>query len=288
MAAKNLTFNDIVRRNIGDLNGRRRLASQVSEPLRRQLDYTSVSRRLIALSPLELGEPPLYDYDPMVTAYVIGEGGDHVRSEALGMDRTTVPLFEITALPTIPISTIRSRLYPAVKRVLEKGVSSIKERLDIRVITTLVAAGSDPTSPNQPWTVSVPLVADILADAKGRIEAQGIPAARILMNPITGADLLKFDHSVLSNEGVAANVKTGVLGEIYNMEVITSRVCPRDLVIVLGEREFVGRMPERTPLTVVSADLPPERRVGFSMFMEVGVLCHNPAAIQIINLTGRG
>ena len=47
-------------------------------------------------------------------------------------------------------------------------------------------------------------------------------------------------------------------------------------------KEFLGRIPERTPLTVLSADDPKRRRVGFSIFEQIGIGVHNPLALTRI------
>jgi len=40
-----------------------------------------------------------------------------------------------------------------------------------------------------------------------------------------------------------------------------------------------GRIPVRTELTVLSADNPAKRQIGFSIFENLGIGCHNPRGL---------
>jgi hypothetical protein len=79
--------------------------------------------------------------------------------------------------------------------------------------------------------------------------------------------------------------RTGYVGKIYGTQVIRSRVVPVGTVYICGEREFYGRMPVRTELTVITADRPEERRVGFSIFEQLGCLTYNFLSSQRISIT---
>ncbi len=131
------------------------------------------------------------------------------------------------------------------------------------------------------------MTADAIADAIGAIEEHGLRAARIFINGRDYADIRKFDKDVIDQETMQALFRTGYVGKIYGCQVIRSRVIAPGTIYVCGEREYYGRFPVRTELTVITADNPGERKVGFSIFEQCGTLAYNFLASQRIGVTGR-
>jgi hypothetical protein len=166
-------------------------------------------------------------------------------------------------------------------------VSGIKEKEDVRVFATMNALAADGDNPHTDIGISAPLTADAIADAIGAIEEHGLRAARIFINGRDYADIRKFDRDVIDQETMQSLFRTGYVGKIYGCQVIRSRVIAPGTVYVCGEREYYGRMPVRTELTVITADVPQERKVGFSIFEQLGVLAYNFLASQRITITGR-
>jgi len=60
---------------------------------------------------------------------------------------------------------------------------------------------------------------------------------------------------------------------------------PQGYIYVCAEPEFFGRIPVRTELTVLSADDPKNRTIGFSCFENLGIGCHNPLGLCRVKLT---
>ena len=54
---------------------------------------------------------------------------------------------------------------------------------------------------------------------------------------------------------------------------------------VACEPENFGRMPVRTELTVLSADDPKARTIGFSVFENIGIGCFNPRGLTRLIIT---
>jgi hypothetical protein len=274
----------IIAKYIGSGNGRDVMAAKMTPSLRRFRDYSAVGRKAFLVEDLEDGALPLYDKDPIIPAYVIAEGGDSIIALA-NSERVFAPLFEIASLPLIQLSQIRERRFDLIKRSIELGVAGVKEKEDVRVFATINALSADADNPHTDIAVSAPLTADSLADAIGAIEEHGLRAARIFINGRDYADLRKFDRDVVDQETQQALFRTGYIGKIYGCQVIRSRVVPLGVVYVCGEREYYGRFPVRSELTVITADRPDERKVGFSIFEQVGTLAYNFLANQRITIT---
>lgn len=81
-----------VDKHIGTSAGRRRLAASMIQPLRDRRDYSSVGRKTFLVEQIPDGALPIYDKDPDVTAYVIGEEGESITA-VMKPRRVIFPLF---------------------------------------------------------------------------------------------------------------------------------------------------------------------------------------------------
>jgi len=255
------------------------MAANITPSLRNYRDYTAVGRRAFLVEHLETGALPIYDKDPGITAYVVGEEGDNVLAVAKPL-RVFFPLFEIAANPQVPLTQAQERRYDLIKRSIELGVSAIKEKEDVRVFAAVDALAADSSNPHPDITSTGNLTASALADAVSFVTEMGLRVARIFMNGRDYADIRKFDRDVLDQETQQHLLRTGYVGRIYGAQIIESRVITRGTVYVAAEREFFGRMPVRQELAVITADVPEERLIGFSMFQNLGIGCYNGYASQ--------
>lgn len=281
------TFKNVIARYIESGEGRRTMASKMTPSLRRFRDYSAVGRKAFLVEDLEDGALPFYDKDPIVPAYAVGESGDSIQV-LVNSERVFSPLYELATWPLIPLTQIRERRYDLIKRTIELGVSGIKEKEDVRVFATMNALASDSDNAHIDISIAAPLTADAIADGIGAIEEHGLRAARIFINGRDYSDIRKFDRDVVDQETMQSLFRTGYVGKIYGCQVIRSRVIAPGTVYICGEREYYGRFPVRTELTVITADVPQERKVGFSIFEQVGTLAYNFLASQRILITGRG
>ena len=104
--------NEVKQQLIGDYiktaSGRAKLAASMIQPLRLRRDYTSVARKAFLVEQLPDGALPIYDKDPNVTAFVVGEEGENIL--AITKPRRVIfPLFEIASNPEIPLTQVKER-----------------------------------------------------------------------------------------------------------------------------------------------------------------------------------
>lgn len=99
------------------------------------------------------------------------------------------------------------------------------------------------------------------------------------MNARDYADIRKFGRDILDVESQAALLKTGLQSTLWGAQIITSRLVPTGVVYVTCEAEFFGRIPVRSELTVLSADDPKARTIGFSCFEQIGIGAYNPRGL---------
>lgn len=269
--------------------GRAKLAASMTQPLRTRRDYMSVGRKTFLVEQLPDGALPIYDKDPDVTAFVVGEEGENIL--AITKPRRVIfPLFEIASNPEIPLTQIKERRFDLIERAQDLARAMIQAAEDERVFAVLDAIAvngfdSLPGGLNPDIPVVAPLNGAVLADAYALIERHDLRVARVYMNARDYADVRKFGRDILDIESQATLLKTGLQATLWGAQVITSRLVPAGTVYVCCEPEMFGRIPVRTELTVLSADDPKARTIGFSVFENLGIGAYNPRGLARLTIT---
>lgn len=285
--------NAMKQRLIGELiqspQGRAKLAASMSQPLRTRRDYAAVGRKTFLVEQLPDGALPIYDKDPDVTAFVVGEEGQNIL--AITKPRRVIfPLFEIASNPEIPLTQIKERRFDLIERAQDLARAQVQAAEDERVFAVLdsiATAGFDslPGQLNPDIPVIAPISGAVLADAFALIERWDLRVARVYMNARDYADIRKFGRDILDIETQAKLLKSGLMGVIYGAQIVVSRLVPVGTVYLCCEPEHFGRIPVRTELTVLSADDPKARTIGFSVFENLGVGAFNPRGMARLTVT---
>ncbi len=269
--------------------GRAKLAASMIQPLRLRRDYSAVGRKTFLVEQLPDGALPIYDKDPDVTAYVVGEEGENII--AIQKPRRVIfPLFEVASNPEIPLTQIKERRFDLIERAQDLAKAQIQAAEDERVFAVLdsiAVSGYDTLAggTNPDVAVIAPISPSVLADAFAEVERHDLRVARIYMNATDYADIRKFGRDILDIESQANLLRTGLQATLWGAQIITSRLVPVGFVYVCGEPENFGRFPVRTELTVLSADDPKARTIGFSVFENVGIGAFNPRALTRLVIT---
>jgi hypothetical protein len=281
--------------------GRQKLAASLGPSLRRRRDYMSIARKALMVETLPDGALPIYDKEfdttgaSFVQAFVVGEEGGDITNVVKPI-RVTVPTFEIAANPMIPITQIKERRFDLVARSLNLAKAEVGATEDSYVFALFdaVAAAIPSTATandsvfNIDQTVTAPISVENLADAHASVERHDLSVAYDFFNPRDYADLKKWTQQNIDRETQRKLLKTGVMGYLWGATLLQSRKVGYGTVYVLADAEFLGVIPERVPLTVMSADRPDLRQIGFSIFEILGFLIFNPSGIQRILITRNG
>ena len=287
--------------------GRQKLAASLGPSLRRRRDYMSIARKALMVETLPDGALPIYDKEfdtsamtvgstpgsSFVEAFVVGEeGGDIVR--VTKPKRVTVPTFEIVSNPMIPITQIKERRFDLVARSLNLAKAEVGAQEDAYVFSLFdaVASAAALKSTNDPVynvdiAISAPIDINSMADGFGQVQRHDLSVAFVFFNPRDYTDLLKWTQQNIDRETQRKLLKTGVMGYLWGATLLQSRKVGYGCVYVLADAEFLGVIPERIPLTVMSADRPDLRQIGFSIFENLGFLVFNPSGVQRLTVTGR-
>ena len=220
---------------------------------------------------------------------MVGEEGENIL--AIQKPRRVIfPLFEIASNPEIPLTQIKERRFDLIERSQDLAKAQIQAAEDARVFAVLdsiAVSGFDtlPGQTNPDVAVVAPISPSVLADAFAEIERHDLRVARIYMNAVDYADIRKFGRDILDIESQATLLKTGLQAVLWGAQIIISRLVPVGFVYVCAEPENFGRFPVRTELTVLSADDPKARTIGFSVFENVGIGAFNPRGLTRLVVT---
>lgn len=285
--------NEVKQRVIGEYiktaAGRSKLAASMTQPLRTRRDYSAVGRKTFLVEQLPDGALPIYDKDPDVTAFIVGEEGENI----IGVTkprRVIFPLFEIASNPEIPLTQIKERRFDLIERAQDLARAQIQAAEDERVFAVMdsvATAGFDSLAAqiNPDIPVVAPVSGSVLSDAFGLVERHDLRVARVFMNARDYADLRKFGRDILDIEAQATLLRTGLMASLWGAQIIVSRLVPVGTVYVCCEPEHFGRIPVRTELTVLSADDPKARTIGFSCFENLGIGAFNPRGLTRLSIT---
>jgi len=269
--------------------GRMKLAASMQNPLRERLDYEGVFRRAAVVDPLPQGALPYYDRDVDVPAIVIAEEGGTPETIVKGK-RILVPLFEVGANPKISFTQVKERRYNLIDRAQDKAKQDIQAVEDDLGFSALGVAAAQ-VNPNTGAPFNTPLAAagsldrDVLADAFAEIEKHDLRVARMFMNARDYSDIRKWGRDQLDPVTQKSLLATGLMANLWGADIIVSRVVPIGTVYVLTDEKFLAIMPQRIDITVLPADDPDNRLIGWSIFENIGIGVWNPRGVATITIT---
>ena len=315
----NQSMNAVLDKRIKDLmakgsEGANIIARSLIQPLREYQDYVGVGRTAFLVQELQQGQPPILDQDvdPNV-AYQVSDLGENVL-KLINPLSVRVNLMTIAANPAVTYSEIKSRTYPLKERIIQRTKAEVFRVEDRAIFNCLSATafheytrvifqknyqlenpitfggGQKITIPGTP--INPPVVAnrDTLSIqhfsiAMSLIERHGgLKATNLYMNPYNA--LILRNMNINNTNGFYIDFETskelmekGFIANCYGMRVIVSPVIPTDKIIITAEPEYTGRIIVNLPLTVLPNNDVSNRRIEFSIFEEIGVLCYNPRAV---------
>jgi len=278
--------NELVKRAMMTQEGKIALAQAMANPIRRNLDYQGVGRRVLVVDPLPQGALPVYDRDIDVAAVVVSSNGSAPESRVFG-DRVTVPTFEVVSNPTVRISEVRRRRFNVIDRAQQKARQEIQAQEDANIFAAIdFSADSTLGGENTAQTVtSTGLEKANLTSVKKQIDRWDLVTAKFLMNINEFTDILNWssgggigDLDPVSQREI---LSTGLYGHIWGADIIVSKVVPVGTVFGAASPEFVGVMPIRQDIEVLPADEPKQLKLGWVVNEEIGLGILNPRGVAV-------
>lgn len=286
--SSNAELNTLIGSLIQTKQGRAKIAAAIGPELRRRRDYLAVGRKAFHVDELPPGTNAIYDFDVDVRGWLISEEGQ-APEEQQRPKRVLVKTQEIVSRPKVSFAQIRERRYDIVNRVIEKAKSEVLLAEDTKIFSLMKQAGEGSATDTEYYNAHIdvpsingnaPILSQaVLAQALGKIVSHDIPQGFIFVNPQRQVDFTTWTDSTFDRQTQREVLTSGVLGYVYNMAVIQSRIVPLDRVWVTAVKEFTGIMPEKQALTTLSSDTVTDLSVGFVIFEEVGFYLWNSSAV---------
>ena len=253
--------------------GKQALASIMANPIRQNLDYRGLGRRILAVDTTQIGVEPSYERDIDVSATVVSENGTTVESRVFG-DRVKVPTFEIMSNPTVRISEAHRRRFNVIDRAVQKARQEIAAIEDANIFASADHAATV-INTAQDIQQSHMHKSDLL-NISVQIEQHDNITSKYLMHIIQFNDIRLWG----AGGGVVGEIdpvtqreilKTGLFANLWGADILVSKMVPRGTVYAFADPEFVGVMPIREDITVYPCDEMKMAKLGWLVREEIGL-----------------
>jgi hypothetical protein len=272
---------ELIKRAMLTQEGKIALGQAMANPIRRNLDYQGVGRRVLVVDPLPQGALPVYDRDIDVAACVVSSNGSAPESRVFG-DRVTVPEFEVVSNPTVRIAEVRRRRFNVIDRAQQKARQEIQAQEDANIFAALDFAGDAALGgENTAQTVTAAgLLKHDLINLKKQVDRWDLVTSKFLMNINEFTDILSWGAGGGQTAGTGGDVdpvtmreilQTGLYAHIWGADIIVSKVVPVGTVFAVADPEFVGVMPIRQDIEVLPADEPKQLKLGWVVNEIIGI-----------------
>jgi hypothetical protein len=272
---------ELIARAIMTQDGKIALAQAMANPIRRNLDYQGIARRLLVIDPLPQGANPTYDRDIDVAATVISSNGTGPESRVFG-DRVVVPTFELFSNPTVRISEVRRRRFNVIDRAVQKARQELMAQEDANIFAAIDQAS---TVENVAQDIADGgLLKRDLVEIKVQIDRWDLVTTKFFMNINEFTDILNWASG--GGQGTGGGevdpvtqreiLQTGLYAHIWGADIMVSKIVPPGTVYGAADPEFVGVMPIRQDIEVLPADEPKQLKLGWVVSEEIGIGIVNP------------
>ena len=275
---------ELLSRAIMTQEGKVALAQAMANPIRRNLDYHGIFRRVLTVDAIQQGANASYERDIDVAAVVISSNGSGPESRVFG-DRIVVPEFELFANPTVRIAEVKRRRFNVIDRAVQKARQEIMAQEDANGFAAVDAA-SQVENTLQDITDAGLLKRD-LVELKQQIDRWDLVTSKYLMNINEYTDILKWGSG--GGQGVGGGdfdpvtmrevLQTGLYAHIWGADIMVSKIVPAGTVYAAADPDFVGVMPIRQDIEVLPADEPKQLKLGWVVSEIIGIGIVNPRGV---------
>ena len=258
--------------------GRQALGAQMAIPIRTQLDYQGMARRFFEIDVLGQGQIARYDRDINAFAATVTKKGESVQFVVEGAYIEPVT-WEVFAPAAIRLKEIQQRRFNVLDRMQERIRIAVQIEEDTQFLAlseTSVAANTT----NNPITLSTAGCSkDFMNKLSAEIMKWDLPAYAYLMNFKSYSHLRSWKRNDVDPVTQREIWQTGLVGSLWGIDIIVSRLVPNNWVYCYSEPRFTGVLPIRTDLILLPDDTPKEALIGYVGYEELGMLLVNANSV---------
>lgn len=269
---KDIRKEAILKKALETPSGLKKIASALTNPVRRKLDYVGLCRKFVVTELWPVGMPIIFDRDvEEFTAVVVGNGGA-LRYLEIEVERVELTPFVVAVNPRIPWTELYNRLYQVVKRTKER----IEQAMALREDLIYFSALDDASTAYHPVTsVATYLTKDALSRSMTPLEFERIPPTNMLMTAYGTQGVRRWQYQDIDDTARTEIRKTGYIGNMWGSQIYISDQLSAGTYYIMGPAEMHGWMPFRKEAEVIPADVPWDLMLGFVGFEYYALLLHN-------------
>ena len=272
---------DLITKAIFTNEGKVALAQAMANPIRRNLDYMGIARRVLVVDPLPQGALPVYDRDIDVAAVIVGSNGSPPESRIFS-ERVTVPEFEVVSNPTVRIHEVRRRRFNVIDRAVQKSRQEIMAQEDANIFAAIDTASIVENTLQD--IADTGLTKLDLIELKTQIDRWDLVTTKYFLNINEFTDILKWTSAGFGNAEIdpvthREILQTGLYAKIWGADIFVSKIVTPGTAYACADPEFVGVMPIRQDIEVLPADEPRRLMLGWVVSEIIGIGIVNPRAV---------
>jgi len=281
--AREAKLNELMRREaeldvaLRSPRGLQKIAANLTNPVKKKLDYMAKCRRFGIVEPIADGQPMIFDNDiEEFTAVKIGLQGTSrlVEPESI---RNELKGFELVSRTKIPYRELYVRKFKMLARAKERLTEGFGIREDLLFLGLLADAAS---TSSQTVTIATALSRLGLARAFTQIENNRLSVQSVMVEPHGIQGIRRWEYSVLDQAGMQTVRETGWLGKLWEAEFVISDQVTDGKAYLLAPAEYLAWIPIRKDLDIQPADDPDNLLLGFTGYEFLDMLVHNALAVS--------
>jgi len=258
--------------------GRQALGAQMAIPIRTQLDYQGMARRFFEIDVLGQGQIARYDRDINAFASTVTKRGESVEFIVEG-EYVEPVTWEIFAPAAIRLKEIQQRRFNVLDRMQERIRIAVQIEEDTQFLALTETTVAANTGNNSIVTSTAGCSKDFMNKLSAEIMKWDLPAYAYLMNFKSYAHLRSWRRNDVDPVTQREIWQTGLVGSLWGIDLIVSRLVPNNWVYCYSEPRFTGVLPIRTDLILLPDDTPKEALIGYVGYEEIGMLIVNSNSV---------
>ncbi|MCK4826883.1 hypothetical protein KA005_64705, partial [bacterium] len=179
----------------------------------------------------------------------------------------------------IRLKEIQQRRFNVLDRMQERIRIAVQVEEDtqfLELTETTVAAN---TTNNSIVTSTAGCSKDFMNKLSAEIMKWDLPAYAYLMNFTSYSHLRSWKRNDVDPVTQREIWQTGLVGSLWGIDLIVSRLVPNNWVYCYSEPRFTGVLPIRTDLILLPDDTPKEALIGYVGYEELGMLLINANSV---------
>jgi hypothetical protein len=267
-----------------------KIAAVLTNPVRKHLDYVSISRKVVVVEPIPEGQIAYYDADiEEFSGVKVAEDGSS-RFIVTKAVRTQLEPYEIFAKAKVPFKELRIRKYKVFDRMKERIKQAMQIKEDLIWFGLFHTAS---TLSNTETQETDGLTKDGFANAFYEIEKHRLITQSVIMNPAAVRSIRKWQRDYVDEVARIEIRRTGYIGNLFGASFYVTNLIDvgaastyYTYAYALAPQEFVAWYPIYADAEVVPADRGDDGLLGLTCYQLCGSIVHNSFGVSRIRFNG--